>query len=133
MSQQDVDTVKALMAAVERRDADLLAAVTTPDLEWFPVFAARVGGMPYRGRRGIEAFLREIEETWEEFEPVPEEYREIAGCVVGLGRLRTRGRSSGAPADSPWAAVYDLSDGRVSRIRTYLSHDEALEVVAAQP
>lgn len=125
MSQENVEVVKRLMEAVDRRDIDAFAAVTTPDFEWFPVFAARVEGDVYRGREGIETFLGEVDETWEEFRPLPEEYRDLGHRVLGLGRLRTRGRASGAPSDSPWGGVYDLRDGKVSRIRTYLDHGEA--------
>jgi ketosteroid isomerase-like protein len=128
MSQAQVELARALMAAVDRRDIDAFAAVTTPDLEWFPVFAARVGGDVYRGREGIEAFLGEVDETWEEFRPLPDEYRDLGERVLALGRLRTRGRASGAPSESPWGAVYDFRDGRISRIRTFLDHGEAVRV-----
>ena len=129
MSQANVETVKELMDAVNRRDIDTFARVTTPDFEWFPVFAARVEGDPYRGREGIETFLREIDETWEEFRPVPEEYRDLGDCVLALGRLKTRGQASGAPSDSPWGGVYDIRGGKTSRIRTFLDHGEALRAV----
>lgn len=125
MSLENVELVKVLMDAINRRDIDTLAGMTTPDFEWFPVFAARVEGDVYRGREGIEAFLGEVDETWEEFRPVPEEYRDLGDRVLALGRLRTRGRASGVPSDSPWGGVYDLRDGKVSRIRTYLDRDEA--------
>jgi ketosteroid isomerase-like protein len=126
MAQDNVEIVKALMRAVDRRDIDAFAAVTTPDFEWFPVFAARVEGDVYVGREGIATFLGEVDETWEEFRPLPEEYRDLGDRVLGLGRLKTRGRASGVPSDSPWGGIYDVRDGKVSRIRTYLDHDEAL-------
>ena len=93
MSQDNVAVVKVLMDAVNRRDIDTFAEVTTSDFEWFPVFAARVEGDVYRGREGIETFLGEVDETWEEFRPVPEEYRDLGDRVLGLGRLKTRGRA----------------------------------------
>ncbi|HWD11394.1 MAG TPA: nuclear transport factor 2 family protein [Solirubrobacteraceae bacterium] len=126
MSQENVETIKVLMDAVNRRDIDVYAGVTTADFEWFPVFAARVEQEVYRGRDGIEKFLGEVDETWEEFRPMPEEYRDLGDRVLALGRLRTRGRASGVPVDSPWAGIYDIRGGKVSRIRTYLDHDEAL-------
>ena len=126
VSRANVEVAIALMDAVHARDVDALAAATTDDLEWFPVFAARVEGDPYRGREGIETFLREVDETWAEFLPLPQGYRDLGERVLGLGRLRTRGRSSGVPMDSPWGGVYDLRGGAVARIRTYLDHGEAL-------
>jgi ketosteroid isomerase-like protein len=126
MSQQNVQLVKLLMAAVDRRDIDAFAGVVTADFEWFPLFAAHVEGDAYRGREGIETFLAEVDETWEEFRPMPEEYRDLGDRVLALGRLRTRGRASGVPNDSPWGGVYDVRSGQISRIRTFLDHCEAL-------
>jgi len=126
MSPEKVELVKALMDAVDRRDIDAFAQLTTFDFEWFPVFAARVEGDVYPGRDGIEAFLGEVDETWDEFRPLPEQYRDLGDRVLGLGQLRTRGRASGAPSDSPWGGVYDFRDRKISRIRTYLDHGEAL-------
>src|SRR6202043_4229105 len=105
---------------------DTLAGVTGTGFGWCPVFAARVEGYVYRGREGMETFLGEVDETWEEFRPVPEEYRDLGDRVLALGRLKTRGLASGVPAESPWAGIYDMRDGKVSRIRTYLDHGEAL-------
>lgn len=129
MSQQSVELVARLMDAFHQRDIDAMVAATTPDLEWFPVFAARVEGDVYRGRPGIEAFLGELEQIWEEFVPLPEEYIDHVDRILALGRLRTRGRGSGVPVDSPWGCVYELDGGRVSRIRTFLDHDEATRAV----
>jgi ketosteroid isomerase-like protein len=122
----NVETVKRLMDAFNRRDIDTFAELTTSDIEWVPVFAARVEGDIYRGRDGIETFLREVAETWEEFRPLPEEYRDATERVVGLGRLKARGRGSGVPVDSPWGGIFDFRGGRISGIRTFLDHDEAL-------
>jgi ketosteroid isomerase-like protein len=132
VSRENVETVVVLMNAVNRRDIDTLAGVTTSDLEWFPVFAARVEGDVYRGRVGIESFLGEVDETWEEFLPIPEEYRDLGDRVVGLGRLKTRGRGSGVPIDSPWGGIYDFRGREISRIRTFLDHDEALRAAGLQ-
>jgi ketosteroid isomerase-like protein len=133
MSQADVEVVKRLMDAVNRRDIDTMAAETAFDLEWFPVFAVRFEGDPFVGREGIETFLGEIDQTWEEFRPTPQEYRDLGDRVLALGRLKTRGRGSGVPVDSPWGGVFDMRDGEVWRIRTFLDHDEALRAAGLVP
>jgi len=121
----NVEIIRLLTSAFNRRDLDAFSELTTPDVEWLPVFAARVEGDPFRGREGIEAFLAEVAETWEQFRPVPEEFEDLGDRVLALGRLETRGRGSGVPVQAPWGGIFDLREGRVCRIRTFLDHDEA--------
>src|SRR5436190_13477265 len=132
MSQENVEVVKQLTDAFHRRDIETFVQLTTPDVEWVPVFAAHVEGAVYRGREGIEAFLREVGETWAEFRPVPEEYRDLGNRVLGLGRLRARGRSSGAAIDDPWAGIFDFRGTKISRMRTYLNHLEAVKAAGLE-
>jgi uncharacterized protein len=131
MLHEHVEIVKALTNAFHRRDIDAFAKLTTPDVEWVPVFSAQVERTVYRGREGIEAFLREVAETWDEFRPVPEEYRDVGARVLALGRLKAQGRSSGAAVDAPWAGIFDFHIAKVCRIRTYLDHAEALAALAS--
>ena len=46
--------------------------------------------------------------------------------MLVLGRTEGRGRGSGVPVDAPYAAIYDFRDGKISRARGFLDHDEAL-------
>lgn len=128
MSRENVETARRATSAFNRRDLDAFAGVMTSDFEWVPVFTARLGGGPYIGREGIDRFLAEVGETWEEFTPEPEEYRDLGEKVVALGRLKTRGRGSGVPFESPWGGVFDFRNGKIARIRTFLDHDEAIRV-----
>ena len=132
MSEENVEVVKQLTDAFHRRDIDAFAKLTTPDVEWVPVFAAQVEGAVYEGRRGIEAFLRESSETWDDFRPVPEQYRDLGNRVLGLGRLSAQGRNSGAAIDAPWAGIFDFRAAKIFRIRTYLDHSEALKAVGLE-
>jgi ketosteroid isomerase-like protein len=132
MSHENVEIVKRLTDAFYRRDIDAFAKLTTPDVEWVPVFAARVEQTVYRGRQGIESFLRELSETWETFRPVPEEYRDLEARVLGLGRLEAQGRNSGAAIETPWAGIFDFRSAKISKIRTYLDHAEALKAVGLE-
>jgi ketosteroid isomerase-like protein len=131
VSGANVEAVTALADAFNRRDLDAFSELTTPDVEWMPVFAARVEGDAFRGREGIEAFLAEVSETWEEFRPVPEEYEDLGERVLALGRLESRGRGSGVPVQSPWAGIFDFRGGKISRIRTFLDHEEASRAARA--
>jgi ketosteroid isomerase-like protein len=121
-----VDIAKRAIDAFNRRDVDVMADLTTPDFEWLPALPGNVEGRGYRGRDGIETYLSEIRDTWEELRLFGDEFRDLGDRVLVLGRAEGRGRGSGVPVDTSHGFVVELRDGQMSRVRTYLDHDEAL-------
>jgi ketosteroid isomerase-like protein len=67
-----------------------------------------------------------MKESWDEFLALADEYRDLGDRVLWLGRLEGRGRSSGVPVSAPLDILYDLRDGKISRMHSYLDHREAL-------
>ena len=129
MSQANVDIVKRGIDAFNRRDVEALADVVTPDFEWFPALPSTVEGerfSGYRGREGIETYFEDVRSTWEGLRVLGNEFRDLGDSVLVLGRADGRGRGSGIEVDMPLGVIYDFRDGRVSRVRTYLDHGEAL-------
>ncbi len=126
MSLQNVETARRVMDAFNRRDVDGFFALATPDFEWFPAMPVIVGGSGFRGREGIEKYLVDIRDTWEEYRVLGEELRDLGDRVLMLGRIEGRGRGSRAWIDAPTGTIFDFRDGKVSRVRTYLDHAEAL-------
>src|SRR3954447_13833071 len=130
MSQKNVEIVKRAIAAFNRRDADGLDEFLTPDCEWFPAMLREAEGMSFRGRDGLDAYFAAASDTWEEFRLVVEKFRQFGDDrVLGLGRAEGRGRVSGVQVETPWAVVYDFDGDKVSRIRAFLTHAEALKAV----
>jgi ketosteroid isomerase-like protein len=127
VSQQNVEIAKRSIDALNRRDLDAYDDLFTQDFEWFPALPSTVEGGGYLGRKGIEKYLGEISETWEEFGVIAEEYRDLGGRVLMLGRIEGRGRGSGVEVNAQLGAVWDFRDGRISRARVYLDHGEALQ------
>jgi len=129
MSHANVDIVKRGIDAFNRRDVEALADVVTPDFEWFPALPSTVEGerfSGYRGREGIETYFEDVRSTWEGLRVLGNEFRDLGDSVLVLGRADGRGRGSGIEVDMPLGVIYDFRDGRVSRVRTYLDHGEAL-------
>ncbi len=126
MSRANVEIVKRVIDAVNRRDLDAYDDLVTPDFEWFAAFPRTVEGDSYLGREGTERYFGEIGDTWEEFRAIAEEYRDLGDRVLLLGRFEGLGKGSGVPVDAPMAVVYDFRDGKISRSRVYLDHGEAL-------
>ena len=88
--------------------------------------AGAVEGGGYRGRDGIEKYLVDIGDAWEEYRVLAEEFRDLDDRVIMLGRIGGRGRGSRAWIDSPTRTIFEFLNGKMSRVRTYLDHGEAL-------
>jgi ketosteroid isomerase-like protein len=129
MSQENVEVVKRGLDAYNRRDIEALLEELDPEVEWHPALEVLLGGTAtvYRGHEGVRELLRDASEALDE---IHVEFSNIQGRgdqVVAIGRIRTRGKASGAETESPLGYVAELRDGRAIRIRTYLDPQEALE------
>jgi len=71
--------------------------------------------------------FREIHDAFDEIHVDYSDVRDLGDRVVGIGRIRMRGRGSGAETDSPAAVVIDIRHGKSIRIQTYLDPQEALK------
>jgi ketosteroid isomerase-like protein len=129
MSRANVEIAKRVIDAFNRRDVDAIFACVNPDVEWFPAMSVTFGG-GLRGREGIESYVREVSDTWEEYRVVGQDFRDLAeDRVLVLSRVEGRGARSGGLVDAEMGQVYDFRDGKIARVRTYLDHSNALKAV----
>jgi ketosteroid isomerase-like protein len=129
MSAGDVEIAKRAIDAFARRDLDSYDDLFTSDAEWLPAGPLALQGEGYTGylgREGLETYFRDSRDMWEKIRPVAEEYRDLGDRVLMLGRLHVIVKSSGVALDSPNGVVFDFCDGKISRMRAYLDHVEAL-------
>ena len=126
MSATDVETIRDGIAALNRGDADGIAATLDPDVELVPLRAV-LDGSVYRGHEGMRRWLADIAEDWTEYELTLEDVRELwPGRVLVLATMRMRGRASGVTLDSPAAWLCDMRAGKVARIRFFADSEAAL-------
>ena len=128
MSRENVEVATQAIGAFNKRDVGAFAALTMPDFEWSPSMVA-VEGETYRGLEGIQKYFGSIENAWERFHIVRGGFREAEDLVVMIGRLEGLGKGSGVTVTASLGMVFDFRGGAISRIRGYLDHAEALEVV----
>jgi ketosteroid isomerase-like protein len=130
MSRDKVDVAKRATDAYNRRDVDgLFAELATPDFEWYPGIVRGLGGGGYRGREGVEQFVADTRENWEEMQIIAKEFRDLGDRVLELGRMKGRGKGSGVPVDQPFVSILDFRGDRIWRLRVY--HDRAEGLRAA--
>jgi ketosteroid isomerase-like protein len=129
MSQENVEAFKRGVDAYNRRDATALIEELDPAVEWHPALLVMLGGEAtvYRGHEGVRELLRDIDDTLAEIHVEFSEIRDPGDQIVAIGRIHTRGKTSGALTESPLGYVADFREGKVTRIRTYLDPEDALK------
>lgn len=133
MSQEDVALVREGYARWQAGDYDRLLdfflANAAPDIELYSRFGG-FSGTPYRGHDGLRAWLADIQETFEHFEPWVDEVREAGDDrVLAIGGISFRARESGVDMAERLGWIYEFRHGQLRRMMFYGSPGEALEAV----
>jgi ketosteroid isomerase-like protein len=123
----NVQIAKRVIDAFNDRDLDAMFECVNEDVEWFPAMPVTFGGGALRGRAGIESYIREVNDTWEEYSVVGHDFRDLGGeQVLVLSRVEGRGAGSRGLVDAAMGQIFAFRDGKIARVRTYLDHGEAL-------
>jgi ketosteroid isomerase-like protein len=133
VSREDVDVVRQVVALNDQRvllDRDALERLVGPDFEFVPSFP---GAPTYVGYEGVEAYHREMGES---FETWSGEVVEIVdggdGRVVATTAVRGHSRS-GVDTEGVLGGVFEVRDGRVRRCQIFSELADAYAAVGLQP
>ena len=128
MSQENVEIVKALNEAFNRRDWNRLTELLDPDVELHGTIGGLEEDLVVRGLDGIRRrFEIEDNEIWDEHRFEPQEFIDAGDQVVVLQREYQRGKSSGVELGIDTASILHLRDGRIVRMQGYMDRAAALE------
>ena len=135
MSAEDVELVRSLSDAFQRRDHEAVFGLYDTDIEWDSSRLQAV--MPdaadvYRGHEGVRTYWRRWLSAWKDLQYTVEDVREVGGNVILFIRdQRQWGRHTGIETIfSDPAMVFTIADGKVVRCRLCPDHATALEVAA---
>ena len=110
--------------AINARDADLLAAVSAPDIEWRDPEGVPGAGV-HHGVDEVIARFREFDESMEELRFAPGDLVERGDRVLVITHASGRGRESGVPVELEFFAVYRIREGRIASMNGYFDRGEA--------
>jgi ketosteroid isomerase-like protein len=128
MSQENVEIVRRVTAAWERRDSEAVFALYDPAIVW----KSGAGVIPgtYHGHEGVRQFFREWLEAFETYHAQAEAFIGAGDSVVVGYRGSARGKASGVEiGDWIFWLVYRIRNGLVTHIDTFESKAAALEAV----
>lgn len=83
----------------------------------------------YVGLGGLDEFIKDWLEAWDDFEFEIEELRAVDDKVVAVARQRGRSKATGVPVDMDLSHVVTFRDGKQWRVEMYASQEEGLEAV----
>ncbi len=125
MSEENVERVRAFIAAYNRRDFDTAIEHFDPEIEW--VLPARQRSDSGRGPDAAVRFFEDIDEAMEELRLEPQEFIDAGDRVATRLRHRGRGKGSGVEIDEElYHQVATFRDGRIVRMEYFGSWEEAL-------
>ena len=82
-------------------------------------------GGPFFGAAGMFQAWEEWLSPWETYLIRGVQFEEVDGQVLLLGHCVGKMSGSGLEVDTPVAAIYEIEDGKVVRLRHYLDQDQA--------
>jgi ketosteroid isomerase-like protein len=131
MSQENVQIVRRVFDAFNRRDIAAFLELLDPDVEWVPILAV-LEGRVYRGHEEIRRWIKDLATDWEFFEVYYEELRDLGDRVLVSGHWRAHGRASGIEVENPGTYLYEIKGGKVVLMRTFTDRAEALEAAGLE-
>jgi ketosteroid isomerase-like protein len=127
MSQENVETVRRAISAINARDIDAYLACCTENVE---LLIAESVGAQYLGVDGIRRFLTDIEDTGPDFRIEVQRVQTVGDShAIAFVRSSSTGRVSGIATGADQANVYDFTHGKIRRVRIFLDRDAALKAV----
>jgi ketosteroid isomerase-like protein len=127
MSQENVEVVRLIFEAFNGRDWAAWESHHHPDFEWSDPPEVPGGGT-HHGTAGVRRFMNEVLETGDEWHVEVDDIESVGECrVLMRGRSVAIGHASRIPMEDPLFQLFDLEHGRVIRVQTFRSSDEALE------
>jgi ketosteroid isomerase-like protein len=132
MSRENVEIVRSLAEAFQRRDHESVFDLYDPEIEWdasrLTQFIPDLAGI-YRGHEGVRTYWRRWLAAWKDLQFEVQNVRDAGDEVVLLVRnQRQWGRHSGIETEvPPYGMVATIRDSKVVRVRWYPDQESALE------
>jgi anti-sigma regulatory factor (Ser/Thr protein kinase)/ketosteroid isomerase-like protein len=124
VAEQNRRVVRELLDAFATRDAARTMKLVDRGVMLEPLSTPVQRRTPYLGISGVRRYLRDLDETWDEFAVTVGGIRAEGNYVVAAGRIYARQKS--LVADDPATFVFKLRNSKVVWAKVYRSEAEAL-------
>ena len=114
---EEIEVVRGLYDAFQRRDLDAMLAAISDDAELFFEGTARLAGRaePYRGHTGLREYLADVERIWDDLVLHATDYRAVPGSVIVMGHITGRRQGLDVRRSSVW--TWKVKAGRATSVK----------------
>jgi ketosteroid isomerase-like protein len=127
MSQENVEIVRDLVEAWNRRDFEGVLGYIDRRVEFHPGLLPPGEDTEYLGREGVRKWLRNLDDAWKGVAVEPEERITVAtDRLLAIDRWRFEGRD-GIELEELLPTLFTFRDGLIVRIDGFTEKGEALE------
>jgi hypothetical protein len=126
VSEGSAARVDEFVQAFNARDVEAIVAICHPDCEVIALRSEIEG--PFRGHDGVRRWFGGFVETAADVSLVAERVETLSdGRMVLLGRQSGSGTMGAVGFDAPLAAIVSYEDGLVKHVRSFPTHEAALQ------
>jgi ketosteroid isomerase-like protein len=126
VSRENVDLIRTWFERWNAGERDTFDDEMHPDAE---IVSSMLGGA-YHGPGALHSWFGEIEDQFDEWVVIPEEFHEEGERVAVLGKVRLRGRGSGVSFEEQVGFLFEIRDGKLARLQTFVENpQEPLEAI----
>ena len=126
MSQENIDTVRRLTEALDRRNWDAVFAYLSPQFEWETDPRHPRAGV-YRGREEFRRFMEDLEDPFEQTVTEIEEIFAKEDRVVAFVKIRRRLKDSSSEVEIRIGELYTFREGELVRGQAFAEREKAIE------
>jgi ketosteroid isomerase-like protein len=129
MSQEKVEIIHRLAAAVGRRDTETLIQLTSPEVEWHTSLSVISEGGAYHGHDGVRRYVTDLEDAFKAFDAHIDDVLVVGDSAVAVGHVRYHGKASGVEQVQPLGWAVRFEGDRATYLRAFRDPEQALEAV----
>ena len=135
MSSEQVAVVRRAYEGFAKGDIPSVLGLIAPQDEWVET---DLEAIPTHGtHRGLETGARSVfapvPQYFSAFAIVPEQFLEVGDHVVVTGRVRATGKETGRSMNAPFAHVFTVRDGKITKLLNFHDTRRWLHVLGGQP
>jgi ketosteroid isomerase-like protein len=128
MSKDDVEFVRRSFMTFQSGDIEGAFGFAAPDVELVSRFGAVESGT-YKGIDGLRRYVADIDQAWERYDRELEELIDAGDAVVAILKIEAVSRTTGIQLRQRVGFVYWIRDGRIARMVSFPTVDDALDAV----